>query len=391
MQTPPVSYFKKSLFLLWLSHLFVDFFTGIWPIYKTLAHIDIAQAGLVAGISGFLGESMQLGFGYFCDRGHRKKVLMLGLLLASSIIWITFCKTAFSSFFALLFLMLGSGSFHPAAAGMAGSLSQIYKGRTILFFASGGAIGLGISQLTFTCLLEYFEGHAYIILVPVILVLLLLSFHPFPELRIARPSVSIKNFFQPIMHCRRPLTLLYFSQVANQAIVMSFTFLLPDLLYDRGCHSWLCLGGGHFCFILGSAATMIPAGFLCDRFGHRSILLTTVAAAASLFYLFLTQNGLSFSLSALFLSCLGAFLGIINPIIVSWGNRLVPESPSTVSALLMGFAWCVGNLGPMLAGIIAKAFNNYHISMGFMGLFIVTVLVLVFLMPKESPEPVKEI
>lgn len=390
MQPPPMSYFKKSLFLLWLSHLFVDFFTGIWPIYKTLAHIDIAQAGLIAGLSGFLGESMQIGFGYFCDRGHRKKVLMLGVLLASSIIWITFCKTPLSSFFVLLLLMLGSGAFHPAAAGMAGSLSRIYKGRTILFFASGGAIGLGISQLTFTRLVEYFQGHAYVILAPALLVLLLLSFHPFPELRVSKPSISIKNFFQPIMHCRKPLLLLYFSQVANQAIVISFTFLLPDILYDRGCHSWLCLGGGHFCFILGSAATMIPAGYLCDRFGHRSILLAVVAIASLLFYTFLTQNMLSFSLSTFFLATLGAFLGIINPIIVSWGNRLVPEHPSTVSALLMGFAWCVGNLGPMLAGIIAKIFNNYHIAMGFMGIFILTVLVLVFFMPKESSEPIKE-
>lgn len=392
IKEPPISYFTKSLILLWLSHLFVDFFTGIWPIYKTLAHIDIAVAGLIAGITGFLGESFQILFGYFCDKGHRKKVLMLGLCLASSILWITFAQTTFASFWVLLLLMLGSGAFHPAAAGMAGSLSRSSKGRSILFFASGGAIGLGISQLAFTRLTQYFEGHAYIVLIPVCLVLLLLVFHDFPVFKSPQASLSLRGFFQPIMHCKKPLTLLYFSQVCNQAVVMSFTFLLPDLLFARGCHTWLCLGGGHLCFIMGSAATMIPAGYLCDRFGQKSVLTMVLAFAASLFYLFLAKDGLSLPLTGVLLATLGAFLGIVNPIIVSWGNRLVPESPSTVSALLMGFAWCVGNLGPMVTGMIAKCFTDqpYISAMSIMGFCIIATLLLVISIPKEAPVPVKE-
>jgi hypothetical protein len=54
----------------------LDFFTGIWPIYKTIAGIDLAQAGLITGISGFFGEFLQPFFGYFSDRGLRKKVFL---------------------------------------------------------------------------------------------------------------------------------------------------------------------------------------------------------------------------------------------------------------------------------------------------------------------------
>lgn len=64
---------KKSLALLFVSHLILDFFTGIWPIYKTIAQIDLAKAGLIAGLSGFIGEFLQIFFGYFSDRGYRKK------------------------------------------------------------------------------------------------------------------------------------------------------------------------------------------------------------------------------------------------------------------------------------------------------------------------------
>ncbi len=69
----------RSLLLLWVSHLFLDFFTGIWPIYKTISQIDLAKAGLIAGLSGLIGEALQVWFsGFFCDRGYRKKLMMLG-------------------------------------------------------------------------------------------------------------------------------------------------------------------------------------------------------------------------------------------------------------------------------------------------------------------------
>src|ERR1700722_12556863 len=195
----------KSLWLLWLSHLFMDFFTGIWPIYKTLANIDIAQAGLIAGVSGFCGEIFQVLFGYFSDRGHRKRVLLLGLVLSSSILWITLVQGISGSFLLMLLLMLGSGSFHPAAMGMTGNLAGEKKGSAILFFASGGAIGLGISQLAFTKLREIFQGHALIIFVPLVILLVILAFHRFPQQTFAQPSLSLRGFFAPIMHCRKPL------------------------------------------------------------------------------------------------------------------------------------------------------------------------------------------
>ncbi|HSW86430.1 MAG TPA: MFS transporter [Rhabdochlamydiaceae bacterium] len=379
----------KSLMLLWVGHLFMDFCTGIWPIYKTVAKIDIAQAGLIAGISGFSGEILQIVFGYFCDRGYRKKILILGLILASSILWITFVKGIFNSFLVLLLLMLGSGSFHPAATGIAGSLSQTHKGKIILFFASGGAIGLGISQLVFTNLMEKFNGHAYILFIPLLLIIFAIVYHQFPDQKFIGPSTSIKGFFEPIMHCRKPLLLLYLSQVSIQGLMLAFMFLLPDLLRDRSCHSWLCMGGGHLCFILGSALTMVPAGYLCDKYGQKSVMLVVLCCATVLLYLFLANHSLSVGLTILLLSTLGAFLGIINPIIVSWGNRLVPQNPSTVSAILMGFAWCLSNFGPTSAGIISGYFNEnaFVNAIAILGLSLVLIFFCTLFMPQLAKEP----
>lgn len=136
-----------SLLLLWFGHLFMDFFTGIWPIYKTIAQIDILQAGILASAAGFIGEFLQVFFGYFCDRGYRKRIMIFGLILSTSILWITMTEGSFSLFLFLLLLMIGSGSFHPAALGIAGSLSKVNKGRGILFFASGERSAWGSHNL----------------------------------------------------------------------------------------------------------------------------------------------------------------------------------------------------------------------------------------------------
>lgn len=376
----------RSLLLLWVSHLLLDFFTGIWPMYKTIAQMDLAKAGLIAGVSGFIGEFLQVFFGYFCDRGHRKTILMVGLFLASMMLWITFTGGVVSSFFILLMLMLGSGSFHPAAVGFAGSLSTNGKSRSILFFASGGAIGLAISQIAFVHVLDNFQGQALIFFVPVAAVLFLLALYPFPKTYQPR-ALSVKEFFQPIMKAKRALLLLYLTQVANYTLYLAFIFLLPDLMAAKGCHHWLCMGGGHLTFILGSALLMTPAGFLCDRFGPKPVLLCVILSALILLYAFLFRSTLSASESVLFLGCLGGMMGTINPILVSWANRLVPESPSTVSAILMGFAWCLSNLGTLWAGLLSKSIHVDPITstLAWMGLLLAAAFFFAMKAPSAIP------
>ncbi len=381
----------RSLLLLWSSHLLLDFFTGIWPIYKTIAGIDLAKAGLIAGLAGFFGEILQIFFGYFSDRGLRKIVTMLGVALSSSIIWITFTDDILVSFFILLMLMIGSGSYHPAAVGYAGLLSPERKGRNILLFASGGALGLAISQLAFTKTLQLFDGNAAILFVPVFLLLLVMVFYPIEEQK-NNQKLSLKEFFQPLLRSKRPLFLLYLTQVCNFSMLTAFMFLLPDLMLSKGCHGWLCMGGGHLCFVIGGALLMVPAGYLSDRFGPKPVLLTILFFSLLLFYSFLSQSEFSLWKTALFLLCIGGFMGTVTPVLVSWGNKLVPESPSTVSALMMGFAWCLANLGPTWAGLLAKNVKTTEpivLTLSILGSLLVVGFFLILFLPEKKPETVR--
>lgn len=311
--------------------------------------------------------------------------MMLGLALSSCILWITFTQDILSSFFILLLLMVGSGSYHPAGAGFAGLLSTDHKGRNILFFACGGAVGLGISQLAFTKVFSIFNGHALILFIPVLLLLAIFTLYPFPEQQENR-KLSFKEFFAPLKRAKRSLLLLYVTQVFNFTVMTAFIFLLPDLMLSKGCHEWLCMGGGHLSFILGAAVVMIPVGYLCDRYGPKPVILATIFCALLMLYSFLIQPQLALWKTVLFLVCLGGFMGTINPILVSWGNKLVPESPSTVSGLLMGFAWCLSNFGATWAGLIAKSVDVDPIatSLGLLGFLLILGFFLVLFIPQAK-------
>lgn len=378
----------RTFFLLLLSHVFVDFFLGIWPLYKTIANIDIAEAGFIAGASGFIGEILQLGFGYYCDKGHRKRILIFGIVMASSIAWITLITHSYLIFLLMLLLMVGSGSFHPAAVGTLGSISSPYKGRLILLFTGCGAIGMAISQVVFTNLVNS-TGHAFWLLIPLLLLVLVVILHPLPQVASAN-QMNLKNFFSQIAPQRKPLLLLYFSQVASYAVNLTFIFMLPDILRAKGSHSWLLMGGGHMCVIIGSIISMISFGLLCHKWGFKPLLVFANICATCFLFLFLFFPITSPLLTSLLLVCIGGFLCLINPMIVSWGNQIVSHSSSTISALLMGFAWCFSNLGPVLAGYLAKTWAHIF-SMSIISVLLLISLFLVCLIQHKQPQEATEI
>ena len=127
------------LLTLWLGHFAVDSFTGIWPIYKTLAGLDLVKAGLIATIGGFLGNALQILFGFLGDRGWSRILISMGVLAAGSISLVSYVDT--SNYFLMgilvLLMYLGSSSFHPIGTGTASTLSAQNAGKLTAVFLSG--------------------------------------------------------------------------------------------------------------------------------------------------------------------------------------------------------------------------------------------------------------
>lgn len=386
--------FTITILFIWLSHFLVDIMIGIWPVYKTMAELDIAIAGIIAGASAFAGEGMQALFGTLSDRGYRKMLIIGGLLATTAGSLLAYTDNYWLLFFLFLIVCMGSGAFHPCAASLVGELSEKRKGLLITIFASGGSLGMASSQLIFTNSFYFFEGSTIVLAVPAFC---LVSFMLVCGL--ANPSrinsgkkrqFGLKTFREFMRN--KDLSRLYITQVCNQSILWGTIFLLPDVLKTREYDSWVYLGGGHLFFILGGALMMVPGGLLADRYSCKSVILTATAVGCLAYYCLLFFPRMETHFLLPLLMTMGGALVLINPVAIALGNRLVPENPGAVSALLMGLVWCVAEgIGQAGGGLLTKLFDDDAPAkaLGIIGILFYVTFVVGLKLPREIPVPDK--
>ena len=383
-----------TLLLVTLGHFIVDFMIGIWPVHKTMAQLDLATAGIIAGSCAFIGEGAQLYFGGLADRGYRRFLIGAGVLAASASVFLSYADEY--AFLAILYLMtcLGSGAFHPSAVSLISRMTVQHKTLFITIFAAGGALGLASSQLIFSHSHAFLNGNTAILAIPALFLVLYIasrSLHEPPVSQTLPPNSkikAIKEFFKD-----RNLTLLYISQVCSQTIAWAIIFLLPDVLQTKGYNSWICYGGGHLCFILGGAFMMIPSGYLAEKYSAKSVIFIASLISCGIFYCLLFTPLLSSIAIGALLFTFGAALNVINPISVAFGNRLMPTNPGTVSACLMGMALCVAEvLGPGGGGLLTKLFTEDAPikALAILGLAFIPGLTAASLLPKTVTDPIPQ-
>lgn len=378
-----------TFFLLWLGHFMVDYMIGIWAVYKTLVGLDIAIAGMIAAASAFAGEGMQLVFGGMSDRGYRKVLIASGIAMTTCSALMGYTQDYYILFLLFMLTCMGSGAFHPSAAGLIGKLSENRKGLFMTIFQSGGAFGLATSQLIFVSLYTLFEGQTAFLAIPSLCLVAAIVFFGFAEQPLAVPNTQSKkidlrvfwDFFK-----NSDLRNLYVTQLFSQALSWGLIFLLPDLLIYREYPDWLSLGGGHLCYILGGAFMIIPGGWLADKITPKRMIFSGQVLGLFLFYILLANPFLPPILVCVLLSFLGASLGVISPIVVVMGTQLVPSRPGMVSAFLMGLVWCLAEgIGQGGGGLMTKFFadNGTTKSLAILGILPIISLLAVIRLPSE--------
>jgi MFS transporter, FSR family, fosmidomycin resistance protein len=392
---------SRSFFLvlvcLWSGHLFVDFMLGVWSVYKTMAHLDLALAGIMAGGCALAGEGLQAVFGSLTDRGYRKHLMIGGLCLAASNAFLAYTQNYTVLFILFLLTCIGSGAFHPSAVSVINGLSSNRKALLMTVFQSGGGLGLAFSQVIFSWFFFALEGKTFILAIPAFALAFFMLLKSIGEKKSAPDSFpqsskhSLKVFLDFFKN--RDLVRLYISQVCNQSLIWAIVFLLPDALLSREYETWVCFGGAHLFFILGGVAMMIPAGYLADRYSCKLVIVYATLLGLFSFYAFLFMPMMQTPALCGLLFFLGAALGVISPVSIAFGNRLCPQNPGMVSAFLMGLVWCVSEgLGQGGGGLLTKLFEDDAPAkaLGVLGLFFFIALFVSVQLPKEVPVPQTE-
>jgi MFS transporter, FSR family, fosmidomycin resistance protein len=338
-----------SLLALSAGHFAVDCCSGIWPVYKTLASLDLAKAGLIATAGSMVGNGLQILFGLLADRGWRKPLLLASPVLAGAVTLLPWVRSYDLMFGLVLATAVGSAAYHPSATGAAGALSRTRTGFLVGIFLAGGYVGYSLSQILFSAIHETSPALTPTLLViPVAAVIGIGTFVPTASAGtgVARPTL------RSVTPHARALAALFLVQVFATAINLALIFLLPDLLLARGAPGWMVRGGGHFALVAGGCLSLLPAGHASDRWGARRALLTANLATGVLLALLLGRQGAS-PVDLALVAAFGACNGINNVVAVSEGHRTMPGQGSAASALLMGMPWCVAAISPVLAGVLA--------------------------------------
>jgi FSR family fosmidomycin resistance protein-like MFS transporter len=332
------------------GHCAVDCCSGIWPVFKTLAHLDLATAGLIATIGSMAGNGLQIAFGVLADRGWRKRLIVTGVAAAGTVTLAPWAVRSYPMMGALVLVTnVGSAAFHPSATGAAANLSRRRVGFMIAVFLAGGYLGYSLSQVLFSAVYDSAPTLTPVIALLPLTMAVAIAFG-LPASREAHPQPGVQ--WRALRGHLGRLAPLFAVQAFASAVNVSLIFLLPDLLVSRHAAPWIVRGGGHFALIAGGCLSLVPAGQASDRWSARRMLVFANLTTALALGLLLLRSGTS-TLDLVIVMAVGAFNGINNIAAVAEGNRLLPGQASAVSALLMGLPWCIAALGPFVAGVLA--------------------------------------
>ena len=318
--------------------------------YKTIAHLDIALAGLIATVSSMAGNGLQLAFGTIADRGGRRRLLVSGVAAAAAVTLVPWVRQSYLAMAALvLTCQVGSAAFHPSAAGAAATIAPRRAGFMLGVFLGGGFIGYALSQFLFTAVHAASPLSTPLIgLLPLGAAAAIAMAVPVADARAPRGGLGLRE----LPGLLAPLSSLFAVQVCASAVNTTLIFMLPDLLHERHAAAWLVEGGGHFALITGGCLALLPAGQAADRWGARRVLVFgNLASGVLLLWLLARATASPFDL--LLVLGFGALNGVNTVVAVAEGGRVLPGHASAVSALLMGLPWCIAATGPVVAGLLA--------------------------------------
>lgn len=389
---------KFTIGLLSTAHFVMDSYSSflfqLLPLMAAKLHLPPAQVGLLPPTLTIASSLMQPVYGVISDRYLKRSMAVFGPLVAA--IFLSSMGMA-NSLPVLMMLVIfggiGVGMFHPQSAALVSRAASEdgrgkHQGMVMSIFSSSGTVGYALGPVLVAAVVTRFglDNSWYTVLWGLAFWVVLFRYCPSLEKR--GRDVEAPSLIDALRAAWAPLTLLYFAVVLRSAASVSVQTYLPFSLQQDGLTttaiSWVLAG---FLFFGGVGGFF--GGALADRLGARRVSLVSMLLAAPLLLTSFSTNGV---ISYALLMAGGTVLNLPIPISVVMAQRLVPGGSSTVSALMMGFAWGAGALMTPLVGAMSEryGFTRALMVMSFMPLISALLL---WRYPKDGREiglPAKE-
>lgn len=343
-----------ALAVLSAGHLIVDAYSSsyapILAILRDRFDLSFAQVGGGAAIFAFSASVMQPLYGVLSDRLRSSLVLAAAPGIAAAGIAAVSLAGAYPLMLLCLFVAgIGVAAYHPQGASQAADTMPQRPSVAMAMFIGAGNVGfaMGPALVTVAYGLWGWDGLWRLGIPGIVATMLLIPMAP------ATPGTDRqrRGRVREALAARwKPLSRMYAFVVVRGTVQLIFVGFLPLYLLDAGM-SVAATGTALSAFLAAGSIGSVAGGLLGDRFGERSIIRLSMAASLPLFlcaFLMTSMVARVAILSAAFFVLL-----LSNALTVVLAQSWVPDHRSTVSSLLMGFAWGMGGLLAPLFGMVA--------------------------------------
>jgi FSR family fosmidomycin resistance protein-like MFS transporter len=334
------------------AHMMVDGYGNIYapllPLLIPKLQMSLATAGAFAMLFQLAASIMQIVFGHVADRWRPRVLVILGPLLAVSVLSFVGVTGSKAMLAAVLTIGgLGTAAFHPPAAALAHRLGGASAGLAMSVYITGGSIGISFGPLVFAPFVQRFGlSWTPLLALPGLLVVAAFAARvPRFELDGGRPAGGLRT----LRPYARPLALLYTIVVLRTLTSLAVATFVPVMLTRKG----MSVGSAGMvvaAYLFASGIGGFLGGPLADRFGPRRLIILSLVLSTPFLVVAPMLQG---ALFVVVLAIGGFFLQSTLPVNVTFGQTLAPVSTATVSSLMMGFAWGTGGLSVPLVGMIA--------------------------------------
>jgi FSR family fosmidomycin resistance protein-like MFS transporter len=333
------------------AHMMVDGYSNIFapllPLLIPKLGLTLAAAGTLTMLFQLAASVAQVGFGYLADRWRPRLLVMVGPVVAVTIlsmIGLANTRAALAAF--LIFGGLGTAAFHPPAAALSHRLGGDQPGFAMSVYITGGTLGFSLGPLLFAPFAQNF-GLAWspLLAIPGLIVVGLFLTRVPPIAMHAASSQGLRA----LRPYAKPLALLYGIVVLRTLTSLAFATFMPVMLTRRG-YSVGEAGVAVSVYLFASGIGGFLGGPAADRYGARRVIVLSLVLATPFLVVAPYLNGGAFFLA---LAAGGFFLQSTLPVNVTFGQAIAPVSAATVSSLMMGFGWGTGGLSVPLIGFVA--------------------------------------
>jgi len=397
---------RRVLATLSYGHLATDLSQGaiptLLPVFKAQYLLSYTDVGFIVLMANISSSVIQPAFGVLSDRLMVRWLMPLGALVAGTGIVLAVVSPYYGMMLAMVFLSgLGVAAFHPEGYKFAALSSGERRATGMSYFSVGGNLGYGLGPAAASIAISLAgrDGMAYILAfsVPAAILLWRVS-APHQRERLeaawtgrASPEGSpAPARTQAVRASSIVLGLLVLFVILRSWISVGISSFIP-LYYTEVRHADPRFAGLLVSVFLGAGSVgTLLGGLAADRWGHRRMLILSMALLPPLLWMLTRTSGIEVILVALV-----SGMAVVSTFAVAMvmAQSLIPDRIGLISGLIIGFAVGTGGIGVTLLGAIADRWGLIN-AMDVTALLPFVALVIALLLPPEpsyvrnlSPSP----